>query len=106
MTGARPSNPERSFGVGVGGVLCVLAIVLWWRGQGTRAEAAGAVGALLVVSGLWVPGILRWPSALWWGFARALGFVMTRVWLTLLFMVILVPAGLLWRITGKDPLGR
>jgi hypothetical protein len=33
-------------------------------------------------------------SRYWWKFSRALGHVMARVWLTLLFLVVLVPVNL------------
>ena len=65
-----PANPERSFGVSVGGVLFVIAAVLWWRGRVGRAEIVGAVGAVLLVFGLLAPRLLKWPSALWWRFSR------------------------------------
>ena len=84
-------NPERSFGVSVGAVLCAIALVLWWRARVGRAEIVGAIGALLLVSGLVYPPILKWPSAGWWRFARALGYVNARILLTALFAVIFVP---------------
>ena len=52
MTVKGPKNPERSFGVSVGLVLCVIAVVLWWRGRVGRAEILGAIGAVLFVAGL------------------------------------------------------
>lgn len=100
------ANPERSFGVSVGGVLCVIAAVLWWRHRVGRAEVLGAIGATLVVLGLVAPRLLAWPSAWWWRFSRVLGHVNARVLLTLFFALILTPVGLVWRLTGKDPLGR
>jgi hypothetical protein len=101
-----PRNPERSFGVSVGAVLCVIAIVLAWRGRVTRAEWVGGVGAALLVLGLVRPSLLKWPSAAWWRLARGLGYVNARVLLTVLFGVVLTPLGLIWRITGTDPLAR
>jgi hypothetical protein len=104
--GEGPKNPERSFGVSVGVVLCGIAMLLWWRGRVVRAEAIGSLGAVLLIAGLTYPAILRYPSALWWRLARALGYVNARVLLTLLFAIVLVPLSLLWKVTGKDPLAR
>jgi Saxitoxin biosynthesis operon protein SxtJ len=101
-----PKNPERSFGVSVGFVLCGIAAILAWRGRVGRAELVGGVGAVLLVAGLAYPPILKWPSAAWWKFSRALGYVNARVILTILFAVVLVPLSLVWRLTGKDPLAR
>jgi hypothetical protein len=101
-----PANPERSFGVSVGAVLCVLAAILLWRHRVLRAEVLGGVGAVLLVLGLAAPRLLKWPSKYWWAFSRAFGRVMARFWLTLLFAVVLTPVSLVWRLTGRDPLAR
>ena len=99
-----PANPERSFGVAVGGVLCAIAAYLAWRGRMSRAEIAAAVGVFLVVSGLVSPRLLKWPSAVWWRLAQALGYVNARVILTVMFTIVLVPISTMWRLLGKDPL--
>jgi hypothetical protein len=87
-------------------VLCVIAAVLAWRGRLMRAEVTGAFGAALLAAGLLFPGLLRWPSAIWWRFAHALGYINTRVLLTLFFACVLVPVNGIWRLIGKDPLAR
>jgi hypothetical protein len=101
-----PANAERSFGLSCGGVLCLIAAVAMWRGHRVGAEAPGAVGAVLVVLGALRPSLLAWPSAWWWRFARALGYVNARVLLTVVFVIVFVPLGLIWRLTGNDPLCR
>ena len=106
MTAKVPSNPERSFGVSVGLVLCAIAAVLWWRARLGRAELFGGVGLFLLVAGLVHPPVLKYPSAAWWRFSRALGQFNARVLLTIMFSLVLVPISLLWRLTGKDPLAR
>ena len=102
----RPKNPERSFGVSVGIVLCLIAAYSIWRGRIGRAEAIGGVGAVLLVLGLVAPRLLKRPSAMWWRFSIALGRVNARILLTLLFSLVLVPLSLFWRLIGKDPLHR
>ena len=101
-----PKNPERSFGVSVGGVLVVIALALWWRGRVGRAEILGGIGAVLLFFGVVRPQLLKWPSALWWRFAGVLAYVNARILLTILFSVLLVPLSFIWRLTGKDPLAR
>lgn len=101
-----PANPERSFGVSVGSVLCALAAVLLWRHRVLRAEVLGGIGAVLLVLGLGAPALLKWPSKYWWKFSLAFGRVMARVWLTLLFALVLTPISIIWRLIGRDPLAR
>ena len=101
-----PANPERSFGISVGTVLCAIAAILVWRGRIGRAEMLGGIGAVLLILGLTRPPLLKYPSAAWWRFSRALGYVNSRVLLSILFFLILTPLSLVWRLTGKDPLTR
>jgi saxitoxin biosynthesis operon SxtJ-like protein len=100
------SQRERSFGLSVGGVLLLIAAVSFWRGGLRTAEVVGAIGFALVVLGHFAPGLLKWPSAVWWRFAAILGFVNARIILTVAFVLILTPVGLLWRLIGRDPLAR
>ena len=106
MTRKGPLNPERSFGISVGAVLCVIAALLLWRGRAGRAEVVGAVGLVLLLLGLTYPRLLKYPSAAWWRFSHALGYVNARVLLSIIFFLILTPLAMVWRMTGKDPLAR
>ena len=102
----QPGTP-RSFGLSVGGASCALAGVLAWRhaSRGVFIPVAGS-GVLLIVSALTYPAVLKWPSVLWFRFAKALGAVNARIILTALYFVAFVPTSLLWRLVGKDPLNR
>lgn len=104
------SRPKlRSFGLVVGGVFLALALVSAWRnGWMLRPLATGlvALGAPLVVLGALAPALLRPAYRAWMGLAFAMGFVMTRVLLTLVFFLAVLPIGLALRLLGKDPLAR
>jgi hypothetical protein len=102
----QPLERERSFGLSVGGVLIAIAAVLLWRGRPVAAAITGITGALLVAFGYFAPAALKWPSAAWWRFAMALGYVNARIILTIAFLVILTPIGLIWRLIGRDPVAR
>ena len=102
----RPDFKERSFGISVGTVLLLIAAFMLWRGRVTGAAITGATGAVLLVLGLTYPPLLKYPSNAWWAMAAVLGYVNARVILTLAFALVLVPIGLIWRLTGRDPLTR
>jgi hypothetical protein len=101
-----PHWRERSFGLSVGSVLLLIAAVLFWRGRIRGAEIVAALGACLVVLGYAAPAMLKWPSAVWWRLAMVLGYVNARVILTVAFVLILTPMGLIWRLIGRDPMTR
>jgi hypothetical protein len=103
----RPYRAEREFGLLVGGAL--VALGGWWFYRG-RYPALSVVllvcGATLALLGALRPKLLVVPNRLWMGMAEAMGFVMTRLILGLVFFLIVTPIGLLRRLTGGDPLGR
>jgi hypothetical protein len=94
----------RRFGLTVGGVFLLLAAVLFWRTK-PLWPFCGGLGAALAGLGLAWPAALAPVERIWMTVARAMGWVMTRVILTLLFCLIFTPAGLILRLLGKDPLG-
>lgn len=100
------ARSERSFGLSVGAAWVVIGAVSLWRGRLWLAEITGGVGAALVLAGLLCPILLRTPSRLWWKFSHAIGWFNTRVLLSVVFVLILVPIGVWWRLRGKDPMSR
>jgi hypothetical protein len=99
-----PNFKERSCGVSVGAVLLLISAALVWRGRILTAEIMAPIGAVLLILGLTQPRLLKYPSAAWWKLAMVLGYVNSRIILTVAFAVILTPLGLIWRLTGRDPL--
>ena len=87
-------------------MLLALSAFLWWRGRAYAAGILGVIGAALVVFGYLAPSALKWPSAVWWRLAMVLGYANARLILTVAFIVVLSPIGLIWRLLGRDPLGR
>jgi len=96
----------RSFGLVVGGVFFAVGALLWWRSGGPWAWGLSGVGGLLVVLGVVLPVVLRPIRTAWMALAFALGFVMTKVLLTLVFVLAVTPTALALRLAGKDLLHR
>jgi hypothetical protein len=90
----------------VGGVL--LAIAAWnlYRGRMVIVAVFGVVGASLLVVGLLLPAVARVFHTAWMRFASALGYVNSRVLLTLMYYLVLTPYGFAMRLAGRDPLKR
>jgi hypothetical protein len=66
---------------------------------------------LVVATVLWIlaiaaPGSLRIVYAMWSRFGGALGWFNTRLILTLLYMIWVVPMGIAMKLIGRDPLHR
>ncbi|MCY3629489.1 MAG: hypothetical protein F4065_02440 [Rhodothermaceae bacterium] len=95
----------RSFGITLGIAFLIVAGVLYWRDIPGVVIVAG-IGGLLLVTGLIAPGLLRPFYKPWMALALVLGFIMTRVILTVIFVFLFIPIGLLMQLFGKDPLRR
>ena len=111
MTDTRLQLPSertrlRRFGVTVGLAFWVLGALLLWRHRAWLPLPAlfGGLGAALLLLGGLAPALLRPIEWAWMKLANALGWVMTRVVLGLIFLLVFTPAGLIRRLLGKDPL--
>ena len=90
----------RKFGLSVGGVLVIIAVFLFWF-EKSAAIYFTAVGLFLILTGFINPQILKPFNKFWMGLAIVLGFVMSRVILTILFYLVLTPISIIARIFGK-----
>jgi len=97
------SSPKklREFAFLVGGVFCLLGILLWWRGRGSYAYFF-LPGIILAVTGAVAPSTLKPFQKAWMSLAILMGWVMTRVLLSVLFYLTLTPIGWVLRLAGKD----
>ncbi|HEX7315931.1 MAG TPA: SxtJ family membrane protein [Pyrinomonadaceae bacterium] len=85
--------------------LCIAAWNLY-RGRTTVVIIFGALGAALVVAGLFVPPAARAFHTAWMRFAVLLGHVNSRVLLTVMYYLVVTPYGFVTRLVGRDPLRR
>jgi len=91
----------RNFGLTVGGALVVLSALLWWWAKPAWVYL-GAVGIALALFGLAAPAMLKPLQKVWMTLAVVLGWVMTRVLLSLLFFTMFTAIGLIGRVFGKE----
>ena len=100
------SKDSQSFGRAVGGFCTVAAVYELWRGRPTLATWLAAIGVTLLIFSIAAPRALDAPARVWWRFAEALGWFNTRLLLTAFFVVVLTPTAILFRMIGRDTLGR
>ena len=97
---------ERGFGLTVGTACGVLAALSRWHGRTLVSAVAATAGAALVVLALLAPASLRTLNAGWTRLAHGMAWINTRIVLSVVFLLILTPLGLLLRLGGWDPLRR
>ena len=94
----RPSK-DQCKDAGMALVFGLLLVAVIWDKAGLVSWAIAALLALMV----W-PALFKPFAALWFGLSQVLGLVMPKVLLTLLFFLMVVPVGLIRRVSGKDSL--
>lgn len=87
-------------GLTVGVVLILISLLLWYLGK-TSFVYFSSIGGLFVIFSVIATTVLRPFHKLWMILALVMGFVMSRVILTLLYYLVLTPIGLLAKIVGK-----
>lgn len=65
------------------------------------AKALIYVAIALGVVGAFIPSLAKWVDRAWYKLAEGMGWVMSKVMLTLVFFVFLFPVALLSRVFGK-----
>jgi hypothetical protein len=91
----------RNFGLLMAVVLILVGGWLWWKSAATWPYVLGAA-ALLGVIAIAAPMSLKPFYRVWMVFALIMGWVMTRVVLTLVYYLVLTPIGLLGRVFGEQ----
>ena len=108
-----PAEPRdlRKFSLTVGVAFVVLwaalaYVVPYLLGKGRDLPILWQIGVGLAILGSLAPVVVKPLFYAWMTMALALGFVMTRVLLTIFFFLVLTPVALIFRLIGRDALHR
>ena len=105
----RDVNDLRKFGRVMAGALAVVTLVVLWRSGWSQTPWVEGLG---ITAALFLAFSIVWPNALaplewaWMKLAMVLNYVMTRVLLSLVFFLAVTPIGLIFKLLGKDLLGK
>ena len=91
----------RKFGITIGIILMIIAGFLFWK-EKESFQTLLTIGIFLSVLGIAAPVILKPAYWIWMIFSTILGWIMTRVILSLLFYIIITPIGSISRLFGKQ----
>lgn len=86
----------------------VFALIGLWPllGDGPVRLWSLVVAAVILVIALAAPFLLQPFNRVWHKFGLILGMIMTPVIMTVIFVLVFTPTGLLLRLFGKDPMTR
>ena len=95
----------RKFGLTVGIVFLLAAVVLYLTGK-SSSVVLGGIGVLLILFGLILPAVLKPLNKIWMILAVILGWFMSRLILFILFYIVITQIGFFLKLMGKDFLRR
>jgi hypothetical protein len=90
----------------VAAVLSGIAAWNLYKGRTTVVLVFGGLALALALTGLLIPALARRFHVMWMTLALALGYVNSRVLLSLLFYLLFAPYGFISRLVKRDPLRR
>jgi hypothetical protein len=92
----------RKFGFTMGGIFAALGFIIFFRKTHFSYALFFTFALIFISAGAGYPKILAPVYKIWMAFATCLGWVMTRLILTVLFFIVVTPIGILARVSGKD----
>jgi hypothetical protein len=103
---AKSDRDLRSFGLIVGGIFAAIGLWPLLRHGAPVREGLLIVAAPLIVLAAAVPRSLRYPYRGWMFVGHCLGWVNSRVLMTVVFYLVVTPAALVMRVMGRDEMRR
>lgn len=101
MTKKDKSDKElKEFGYIMALVLLIVTLPLLWKMHPAAHYILGVACVFLLFS-IFKPGLLRRIEAAWMYFGTFMGMIMTHVILTIMFLVVISPLGIILRLFGK-----
>ena len=91
----------KNFGFTIGFILLIIGVFLFVREKGLFVYLF-SIGSILIILGGIVPVLLKPFYKVWMTFAVIIGWIMTRIILSILFFSIITIIGLFTRLLGKD----
>jgi Saxitoxin biosynthesis operon protein SxtJ len=104
-TDALPRRTLTSFALIVSAGFIVIAALQWRRGAAEWVWVTLlAIVAVLLLAAAFAPALLRPVYRVWMRIGEALGWINTRILLTLVFVLVVAPIGLVMRLFGRSPI--
>jgi len=93
----------RKFGLMIGGIFLAIGLLLLWKSVWLDVRIIFiALGGTLFLGGVLLPLPLKYVYLIWMGFAFALGWIVSRFILIILFIFVITPIGIVAKLVGKQ----
>ena len=91
----------KKFGITMGIVMFLISGFLYWKDYSSLTYFFIA-GIVFFIAAFLLPKALKYLYNIWMTFAAIMGYIMSRVILSIIFFILFTPVGLVTRLIGKD----
>jgi len=95
------SGSERSFGIVFAFVFLIIGLYPLISSGDVRIWSL-VIAALLIAITLLRPSLFKYPNAWWFKFGLLLGSIVAPIIMGLVFVVTIIPTGIIMKLLGKD----
>ena len=81
-----------------------IVLILLLSGYFTDNHLYYKISLIFLLLNMVIPKIYYYPAILWFGLSHILGNIMTKIILSLLFILLIIPMGFFRKAIGKDPM--
>ena len=98
----KPITKDQCKDTGMAMVLICLLLAISLKKDGHINPLFIVIAMVLHVVNMTWPRIYHWPAVVWFGFSHLLGTVMSKIILTMVFIIVVTPLAIVRRMMGKD----
>ena len=91
----------KKFGITMAVVFSLISIFLFWK-EYSNAIYFLSIAVIFLVFALLFPKLLKYLYNIWMTFAAIMGYFMSRLILSLIFIIMFAPVGIITRLIRKD----
>ena len=94
-------SSERNFGITFSLIFFIISIYLYLT-HNSFSFLFIILSLFILFMAIFYSKILYWPNYLWFKFGLFLGYIISPILLTLIFLIVVIPTGLLVKIFNSD----
>ena len=94
------TKSNRSFGIVFSIVFFIVALYLVTNSR--EYVLAFALSVVFLLLAFFAPTLLSWPNKIWTSFGKFLGLIVAPIFVGLVYLLTVLPIGLIMRLFGKD----
>lgn len=94
---------EKSFGIVFSIIFMIIALYPLFINSSINLTFL-TISIIFIILSFVFPSIFKYPNLIWFKFGRLLGFIISPIILSIVYLSVIMPIGIIFKIIKKDPL--